>query len=88
MAETTTLNNNEKDILIEVDKIVEFVLVEGETVVIQNKHPYANVSFQFSNEERSWFTMKPNDIVKIEKNVFFKLESSCNTSVKLVTSRS
>ncbi len=87
--ELVTLNNNEKDILIETDKMVEFVLNEGETVTLQNRHPYVNVLYQFSNDlERGWFQMKPNDMVKIEKNIFFRLESNCNTAVKLVTSRS
>jgi len=68
-----TLNNNEVDIPVGKEELVEFVVAEGEVIVIHNPHPFETVQHQVSNDmERQWFALKPGDYAKIDKTMFFR----------------
>ena len=73
-----TLNNNEKDIIIGPWEIVQFVVNDGEVVMLQNLHRIRDVLFSYTNDlSREWFVLSELEFLRTDRTVFFEGRFSC-----------
>ncbi|MDD3452570.1 hypothetical protein [Sulfurimonas sp.] len=82
-----TLNNNEKDIIIGPWEIVQFVVNDGEVIMLQNLHRTHDVLFSYTNDlSREWFVLSELEFLRTDRTVFLSGDSPA-AEIKLATDR-